>query len=132
MGGRGVGRLATRIGDRYLEAYTDGSGTATFSFAPYSTMRTTDYFVQVSFFGDYWWAPAYNDDNVTTIRFKGQPDVHVGPRPIDTNTPIQVTGEDWPGTPGFTLMTQIQGDETVVVIDVSALQAPIPYAPADV
>ncbi|HYR14118.1 MAG TPA: hypothetical protein VEQ67_07865, partial [Mycobacterium sp.] len=123
-----VGRqVFLRIGDRYLEAYTDGNGAATFQFAPATTMRTTDYFVQVSFFGDYWWAPAYNDDNMVTIRFKGQPDVHVGPRPIDTTTPIQVSGEDWPGTPGFSLMSQIQGEELVAAIDVSALQDPIPH-----
>src|SRR2546430_16926158 len=62
-----------------------------------------------------------------SIRFKGQPDVHVGPRPIDTTTPIQVSGEDWPGTPGFSLMSQIQGEELVAAIDVSALQDPIPH-----
>jgi len=119
-------RVFLRIGNRYLEAYTGSDGKATFDFAPAQDMRTTDYMIEVSFFGDYWWKPASSNDSVVTIRFKGQPDVHVGPRPIDTNTPLQFTGEDWPGAGGDTLLGQIQQGDEIQALDVSAVQGAIP------
>ena len=129
-GGSGIiGRpVFLRIGPTLtMEGFTGADGKATFSFTPQPGFPTTDYLVQVTYYGDFWWLQTFDDSNVLTVHYKTQPVVHIGPRLIDTNTPWQILGSNWPSGSGIQLPggTGAGQSGTVFTVAVPALTSGI-------
>ncbi len=122
-------RVFLRIGPTLLlESYTDQNGVAAFSFAPHDGFRTTDYRLVFNYYGDYWWVPAFDDQNVVTVHYPDQPLVHVAGWSIDENTPIQVTGDGWPNPAGLQLPGGSGAGTAVTVFTITT--APLPNVSA--